>query len=189
MLPWEEEAPPLASLKRRGLMSPDDKARLDTLILIVEIPHITFNATYDGTNWQRPDTAREAWLLRPGGSGNVGADSFLVQRAAAGANPIAWTTMFAVDGTTGRLTTPGIWEPSEFYLGIGANNVYAHGLGAKPRFVTGTWGTTSGNTPFSCAHNAGASGATVRIDSYDGANIRLVNDSGSNVYVSIKALK
>ncbi len=80
-------------------------------------------------------------------------------------------------------------ELAEKYLGVGSAQIYVHGWGFQPRIASGRWGTTPGAWPYACAHNAGASGATVRIDYYDATSIRLVNDSGQNVYVKIYGIQ
>ncbi len=173
-----------------GLLMPDGGSYRSRVFSLNSELHFAYNAYWDGTNWQRDDTLQASYLARLGGKGTSGSgDNIKIQRAAAGSGIIVWATLFAVDGPTGRLDTTAIWEPGEFYLGVGANNLYAHSIGAKPRLVQGTWGTATGNTPTACAHNGVATGATVRIDSYDATNVRLINDTGLNVYVTVRAIK
>jgi hypothetical protein len=53
------------------------------------------NADWNGTNYVRDNTGLPAWNVRM----YSGADNFVIQRAGAAANPIAWTTLFTIDSS------------------------------------------------------------------------------------------
>lgn len=149
------------------------------------------NARWDGTNWVRDDTTRPAWVMRLGYSGD---DQFYIKRAAAGANPITWTTLLAIDNV-GKITGKGIFTSVETSIANGVQASIAHGFGSPPRFIFGfynvaavgiAWPAPSGNAIG--VSPAAITGLPVRIASSDSSNIYVKNESGATVWVYIHAI-
>lgn len=71
--------------------------------------YLTANLYYDGTNWQRIDTASTGWLM---GAGATAGDVFLIDRTAAGANPVASLPALLQLSSVGNLTVAGRIRPN-----------------------------------------------------------------------------
>jgi hypothetical protein len=148
-------------------------------------PHLTVNAYHDGTNWVREDTTQAAYLLSLTG----GAAGYAWWYAAAGANPIAWTTLLALD-TAGKLTGSAVWNSGRFAVAAGATVDTNHAWltpGLRPAFVLGYYqaGTQilDGNvqTPLGIGP---ASTEKIRITVVDTLKVRVVSgDTVSNTVV------
>lgn len=101
-------------------------------------------------------------------------------------------TAFTVD-SAGTLGGKGFYASAEVAItGSGGGANFAHGLGARPRFVMGWYhGSTGGPytlpvTPGPGAY-AGAS-ANIYIDSCDATNLHVVNNTGATAYVVTYAM-
>jgi hypothetical protein len=148
-------------------------------------PYLTVNAYHDGTNWVREDTTQAAYLLSLTG----GAAGYAWWYAAAGANPIAWTTLLALD-TAGKLTGSAVWNSGRFAVAAGATVDTNHpwlSVTLRPAFVLGFYqaGTQSSDVNIQQVCGLGpASTEKVRITLVDNAKVRVVSgDSVSNTVV------
>jgi hypothetical protein len=148
-------------------------------------PYLTVNAYHDGTNWVREDTTQAAYLLSLTG----GAAGYAWWYAAAGANPIAWTTLLALD-TAGKLTGSAVWNSGRFAVAAGATVDTNHpwlSVTLRPAFVLGFYqaGTIGSDVNIQQVCGLGpASTEKVRITLVDGLKVRVVSgDSVSNTVV------
>ncbi len=92
--------------------------------------YLTSNAALNADNtWSLDDTTKVAWQIIQGGQ----TDAFLVRRAAAGANPISWTEVFAIN-SAGVIAT-GTWNGTKIGLAYGGTNADLHATGGANQFV------------------------------------------------------
>lgn len=103
--------------------------------------YLASNAYFDGTNWQRYDTAAAAAALLPTG----GSQQLTFLTAAAGANPIAWTSTSLTAGQVARAAVyPAcrVFHNANQAIGSGANTTLAFN---SERFDTDAFHDTATN--------------------------------------------
>lgn len=147
-------------------------------VAALERAYLTQNLSYDGTNWQRDDTAQAAGMLVVGGTG------FTYYNAPAGANPATITARFSVTDTGINSTAIGATTPS-----TGAfTSLSATGTASAN---SGQFGSTSGvdyavlayknNTVAALlARQDNASGKIAQFQ-YAGSDIAIINSTGLSV--------
>ncbi|MFZ5659206.1 MAG: phage tail protein [Pseudomonadota bacterium] len=100
-----------ARIKRVGTAEAVENVAGDLILSMLAAGNFAPNATFDGTNWSRIDTAQPASLVVVDRSG---AQNFYT--AAAGANPIAWSGPYRIFNET----TPVYHRSGSFAVGDGA---------------------------------------------------------------------
>lgn len=123
------------------------------------------NADYTGT-WSRDDTTVSAWQLGLFSSGSL--DAFQINRAAAGANPIAWTALLTLDAN-GNLGLGGAPTTARAYITNASATV--------PTVTLQNTNTTAGAIGLRFL-NYGATG---------GGNCGITVDGGNSTYFGILA--
>lgn len=105
---------------------------------------------------------------------------------------IASTLVLQADGN-GSLTGKGFYASSEVAIANGAGANFAHGLGARPRFVMGWYHSSTGG-PYTLPVTPGpgfqsGTGSNIWIDSCDATNIHVQNAIGATEYVITYAMR
>lgn len=136
---------------------------------------ITSNAQYNGSAWERIDTAKPAWGICLDASSNLAT----INLVAAGSNPIAGPDMTVSIDSSGNLTAPT----------VSGNLIATKFTTAAGDTVTAKSGTVSG-TSASAGANVTALTATVPAELQGGSTVRAVISTGGSWdgYVGVRVL-